>query len=82
MGTTTHLSTDRPEDPGRDVLTPRELEVLTLVAESYTSAEIAASLVISPRTVDHHRANIAAKLGTHRQMDLLRYAIRRGLVAP
>jgi DNA-binding NarL/FixJ family response regulator len=65
-----------------DVLTPRELEVLKLVAESHTSEEIAELLVISRKTVDRHRANILEKLGMRDRVDLTRYAIRRGLIAP
>ncbi|HEX8122251.1 MAG TPA: LuxR C-terminal-related transcriptional regulator [Solirubrobacteraceae bacterium] len=63
-------------------LTPRELEVLTLVAQAYTSEQIAGTLAISRRTVDHHRANLLAKLGMHNRVELTRYAIRRGLVEP
>ena len=66
----------------RDPLTPRELEVLKLIAEAHTSDEIAETLVISRRTVDHHRANILAKLGMRDRVELTRYAIRRGLVEP
>ncbi len=65
-----------------DVLTPRELEVVKLVAEGHTSEEIAELLVISRKTVDRHRANILDKLGMRDRVDLTRYAIRRGLVAP
>ena len=65
-----------------DPLTTRELEVLKLIAEGHTSDEIAETLVISRRTVDHHRANILAKLGMRDRVDLTRYAIRRGLVEP
>jgi DNA-binding NarL/FixJ family response regulator len=65
-----------------DPLTPRELEVLKLVAEGNTSDEIAALLVISRKTVDRHRANILEKLGMRDRVDLTRYAIRRGLIAP
>jgi DNA-binding NarL/FixJ family response regulator len=65
-----------------DPLTPRELEVLKLVAEGHTSDEIAAVLVISRKTVDRHRANILEKLGMRDRVDLTRYAIRRGLIAP
>jgi DNA-binding NarL/FixJ family response regulator len=65
-----------------DVLTPRELEVLKLVAEGHSSEEIAALLVISPRTVESHRANITTKLGARDRVELTRYAIRRGLVEP
>jgi DNA-binding NarL/FixJ family response regulator len=65
-----------------DPLTPRELEVLKLVAEGHTSDEIAELLVISRKTVDRHRANMLEKLGMRDRVDLTRYAIRRGLIAP
>ncbi len=65
-----------------DRLTPRELEVLKLVAEGKQTREIAAILVISPKTVDRHRTNILEKLGMHDRVQLTRYAIRRGLVSP
>lgn len=64
------------------MLSPREIEVLKLVAVALTSAEIARALVISRRTVDHHRANMLAKLGMHNGVELTRYAIRQGLVDP
>jgi len=67
-----------PEDP----LTPRELQVVKLIAEGHTSDEIASVLVISRKTVDHHRARILDKLGMRNQAELTRYAIRRGLVEP
>jgi DNA-binding NarL/FixJ family response regulator len=65
-----------------DPLTPRELEVLKLVAEGHTSDEIAELLVISRKTVDRHRANMLEKLGMRDRVDLTRYAIRRGLIVP
>jgi DNA-binding NarL/FixJ family response regulator len=65
-----------------DVLTPRELEILKLVAEAHTTKEIAELLVISPKTVERHRANILEKLGMRDRVQLTRYAIRRGLVEP
>jgi DNA-binding NarL/FixJ family response regulator len=65
-----------------DPLTPRENEVLKLIAESHTSKEIAEILVISERTVDRHRANILEKLGLRDRAALTRYAIRRGLIEP
>ena len=65
-----------------DVLTPRELEVLKLVGEGRSSQEIAATLVISIKTVERHRANIIEKLGIRDRVHLTRYAIRRGLVEP
>jgi DNA-binding NarL/FixJ family response regulator len=67
-----------PEDP----LTPRELEVVKLIAEGYTSDEIGRALVVSKKTVDHHRAHILDKLGMRNVAELTRYAIRRGLVEP
>jgi DNA-binding NarL/FixJ family response regulator len=65
-----------------DPLTPRESEVVKLVAEGMTTREIADALVISPKTVERHRANVLEKLGMRDRVDLTRYAIRRGLVEP
>jgi DNA-binding NarL/FixJ family response regulator len=67
-----------PEDP----LSPRELQVVKLIAEGHSSDQIAGELVISRKTVDHHRANILGKLGLRNVADLTRYAIRRGLLEP
>jgi DNA-binding NarL/FixJ family response regulator len=72
----------RPEDTQFDVLTPRELQVLKLIAEAYTSKEIAQELVISVKTVERHRQNILDKLGMSDRVELTRYAIRRGLIQP
>jgi len=71
----------RAEEPV-DPLTPRELQVVKLIAEAHTSEQIAELLVISPRTVDRHRENILGKLGMRDRVELTRYAIRRGLVEP
>jgi DNA-binding NarL/FixJ family response regulator len=65
-----------------ELLTPRELEVLKLIAEGHTSKEIAEMLVISIKTVDRHRTNMLEKLGMRDRVDLTRYAIRRGLIEP
>jgi DNA-binding NarL/FixJ family response regulator len=65
-----------------DPLTPRELQVVKLIAESHTTREIAETLVISEKTVERHRANVLEKLGFHDRVALTRYAIRRGLVEP
>jgi DNA-binding NarL/FixJ family response regulator len=65
-----------------DVLTPRELEVLKLIAEANTSKDIAEKLFISIKTVDRHRQNILDKLGMRDRVELTRYAIRRGLIQP
>jgi DNA-binding NarL/FixJ family response regulator len=65
-----------PTDP----LTPRELEVVKLIAEGQTNREIASELTISEKTVERHRANILGKLGMRDRVELTRYAIRRGLI--
>jgi DNA-binding NarL/FixJ family response regulator len=65
-----------------DPLTPREQEVVKLVAEGNSSREIADALVISEKTVERHRANILEKLGMRDRVELTRYAIRQGLVEP
>jgi len=71
----------RPEEPA-DPLTPRELQVVKLIAEANTNGQIAEALTISPRTVERHRENILGKLGMRDRVELTRYAIRRGLVEP
>jgi DNA-binding NarL/FixJ family response regulator len=68
----------RPESP----LTPREREVVKLIAEAHTTDQIAALLVISPRTVERHRENILAKLGMRDRVQITRWAIRHGLIEP
>ena len=65
-----------------DGLTAREVEVLTLIAEGRTSREIAEELVISAKTVDRHRENIMNKLDIHSRVELVKYAIKRGLIQP
>jgi two-component system, NarL family, response regulator NreC len=62
-------------------LTPREHEVLTCIAEGQTNREIAEKLVISPKTVDRHRENIMRKLNMHNRVELVRYAIEKGLIS-
>ena len=71
-------SGEGPEDP----LSPRESEIVKLVAEGHTSKEIAELLVISEKTVERHRTNILEKLGMRDRVELTRYAIRRGLIEP
>jgi DNA-binding NarL/FixJ family response regulator len=63
-----------------ETLTTREREVLQLAAQGRTSGDIAAQLFISPRTVESHRANLMRKLGLRNQTDLVRFALRRGLL--
>ena len=69
---------DMPVSP----LSPREEEVVKLVAEAHTTEEIARLLTISPKTVERHRENILAKLGMRDRVELTRWAIRHGLVEP
>ena len=70
------------DEAPRDPLSPRELQVLKLIAEAQTSDQIALELSISRRTVDRHRENILGKLGMRDRVELTRYAIRRGLIEP
>jgi len=63
-----------------ETLTTREREVLQLAVEGHTSTEIAARLGISSRTAEAHRSNLMHKLGLHTQADLIRYALRRGII--
>ena len=73
----------RAGEVGRgEVLTPREEEIVKLVAEAHTNEEIGEMLFISKKTVERHRANILEKLGMRDRVELTRYAIRRGLVQP
>jgi DNA-binding NarL/FixJ family response regulator len=65
-----------------ELLTPREEEIVKLVAEAHTNEEIGDLLYISKKTVERHRANILEKLGMRDRVELTRYAIRRGLVQP
>jgi DNA-binding NarL/FixJ family response regulator len=65
-----------------DPLTKRELEVVKLIAEAYTNRQIADTLQLSEKTVESHRSNVFAKLGIRDRVELVRYAIRRGLVEP
>ena len=72
---------ERGEEPG-DELTPREQEVVKLAAEAHTNREIAGILGLSEKTVENHRANAMRKLGMRDRVELVRYAIRRGLIEP
>jgi DNA-binding NarL/FixJ family response regulator len=69
---------DEPTDP----LTPRERDVVKLIAEAYTNKEIAAILKLSEKTIESHRGNLLQKLGMRDRVELVRYAIKRGLVEP
>jgi DNA-binding NarL/FixJ family response regulator len=72
----------KPTGGQPDPLTPRELQVIKLVAEGHNNHQIADALVISEKTVERHRANMLEKLGMRDRVELTRYAIRRGLVEP
>jgi DNA-binding NarL/FixJ family response regulator len=63
-------------------LTPREEEVVKLIAEAHTNAQIAEILHLSEKTIESHRANVLRKLGMRDRVELVRYAIRRGLIEP
>jgi DNA-binding NarL/FixJ family response regulator len=65
-----------------DPLSPRETEIVKLIAEGHTGRQIAEALVISEKTVERHRSNILDKLGMRDRVELTRYAIRRGLIEP
>src|ERR687892_326150 len=67
---------------GSDELTPREQEVVKLVAEAHTNREIAEILHLSEKTVENHRSNAMKKLGMRDRVELVRYAIRKGLIEP
>jgi DNA-binding NarL/FixJ family response regulator len=67
-------------DEAYETLTPREQEIMVLLAEGYSAKEAAAKLFISPKTVENHRTNIMNKLGLHSTLELVRYAARLGLV--
>jgi DNA-binding NarL/FixJ family response regulator len=78
-----YLQRDRQGDRlPTSILTPREEEIVKLIAEGHSTREIADTLVISPKTVDRHRGNILQKLGMRDRLDLTRFAIRAGLVEP
>ncbi len=66
----------------REPLTPREQEVVKLIAEAHTNLQIAEILHLAEKTVESHRANVLRKLGMRDRVELVRYAIRRGLVEP
>lgn len=72
---------ERGTPPGSD-LTPREEEIVKLVAEANTTREIAELLHLSEKTVENHRANAMRKLGMRDRVELVRYAIRQGLIEP
>jgi two-component system response regulator NreC len=76
-----HASDEIATEP-HERLTPREREVLQLAAEGHSTRAIAGLLCLSAKTVEHHRASVMTKLGLHGQTELVKYAIRAGLVDP
>lgn len=83
-GTQQNLIRDLLErgEPAKSDLTPREEEIVKLVAEANTTREIAEMLHLSEKTVENHRANAMRKLGMRDRVELVRYAIRQGLIDP
>lgn len=77
-----YLNSDRPAEEKIDLggLTDREHEVFTMLVEGASNQEIAESLTISPKTVERHRENIMHKLNLHSRSELVRYAIRKGII--
>ena len=73
-------STKATESDPHINLTPREREVLQLVAQGYTNGEVGRALSLSPRTIETHRANMMHKLGLNSPVDLARYALEHGLI--
>ncbi|UCF90273.1 MAG: response regulator transcription factor [Desulfobacterales bacterium] len=67
-------------DPVYDALTPREQEIMVLLAEGLSAKQIAQTLFISPKTVENHRTHIMRKLDLHSALELVRYAARLGLI--
>jgi len=67
------------QDP-YDQLTERERDVLKLLVEGYSTKEIADILIITPKTVEGHRTNLMAKLGIHNRIELVKYALRKGII--
>lgn len=73
-------ATVRERNDPYEQLTDREREILKLIAEGYTTQEIANMLVISPKTVEGHKSSLMAKLDIHSRIDLVKYAVRKGLI--
>jgi len=70
---------ERTKQDPYDELTKREREVLKLLVEGYNTSDIADLLIITPKTVEGHKTNLMAKLGIHNRIDLVKYALRKGI---
>lgn len=77
-----HTGGDPQRNSLEELLTPREEEIMRLVAQGLTNDEIAEQLVISRHTVARHRENLMRKLGLHNRSELVKYAIRKGIITP
>jgi DNA-binding NarL/FixJ family response regulator len=75
-------SLDEPREPGLQDLTPRQREILQLIAEGNSTKEIAQKLIVSVKTIESHRIQLMERLGIHDIAGLVRYAIRMGIVSP
>jgi len=76
-----HTSGERtPQDPYNQ-LTQRERDIFKLLAEGHSTQEIAEMLVITPKTVEGHKTNLMAKLGVHNRVELVKYALRKGIIS-
>lgn len=75
-----HTAAERATQDPYKQLTEREREILKLLAEGYNTQEIAEMLVITPKTVEGHKTNLMAKLGVHNRVELVKYALRKGII--
>jgi DNA-binding NarL/FixJ family response regulator len=76
-----NTSGERSQKDPYNTLTGREREILKLLAEGYSTQEIAEMLVITPKTVEGHKTNLMSKLGIHNRIDLVKYALRKGIIS-
>jgi two-component system response regulator NreC len=76
-----HFKEKEPEPDGKEIFTPREHEVLKLIAEGSTNQEIAEKLIISLKTVQTHRSHIMEKLNLHDRTELIKYALAKGIIS-
>ena len=75
-----HSASERYKQDPYNQLTAREREILKLLAEGFSTQEIADMLVITPKTVEGHKTNLMSKLGIHNRIDLVKYALRKGII--
>jgi two-component system response regulator NreC len=75
-----HTAGERASQDPYTLLTEREREIFKLLAEGYSTQEVADMLVITPKTVEGHKTNLMAKLGVHNRIELVKYAFRKGII--